>query len=122
MGDGTTTNRPSPVTVMGLTNVSEISAGPDSNLGGGHTCVRRNDGGIWCWGKNDRGQIGDGTTENRTVPVMVLSGAIHVAVGGDHSCAVTSDGGVRCWGYNVRSQLGEGTTMDRTTPFATSAP
>lgn len=122
IGDGTTTNRPTPVAVMGLTNVAEISAGPDSGLGGGHTCVRRTDGGVWCWGKNDRGQIGDGTMENRPAPVMVLGGAIHIAVGGDHSCAVTADGGVRCWGYNVRSQLGDGTTTDRSTPFATTAP
>jgi alpha-tubulin suppressor-like RCC1 family protein len=58
VGDGTTTLwRPSPTEVTALgAEVSEVSAG---DL---HTCARNNDGSVWCWGLNEQGQLGDGTT------------------------------------------------------------
>ncbi|MFI5297082.1 MAG: RCC1 domain-containing protein [Polyangiales bacterium] len=85
-----------------------------------HGCSRRHDGTVRCWGFNSSGQLGDGTTGDRTNPVSVafLGGfASQVAIGDAFSCALLVDGRVRCWGSNARQQLGDG-TMDwlRTVP------
>ena len=66
-------------------------------------------GNVWCWGANDQGQIGDGTTTTRYSPVKLssLSNATSLALGGLHACAIAS-GQVYCWGSNDRGQLGDG--------------
>ncbi len=65
LGDGSTTNRLTPVQVSGLSNVQAISAGAY------HTCAVLSDGSTWCWGYNDSGRLGDGTTTERHTPVQV---------------------------------------------------
>ena len=65
LGDGTTTNRNTPVQVSGLTGITAISAG-DFN-----TVALKNDGTVWAWGHNYSGQLGDGTTTDRYTPVQV---------------------------------------------------
>jgi alpha-tubulin suppressor-like RCC1 family protein len=114
LGDGTTTDRPTPVNVSGLTNgVTAIAAG------GAHTCALTNAGGVKCWGYNYFGQLGDGTTTDRPTPVSVswlTSGVTAIATEASHTCALTSAGGVKCWGYNYYGQLGDGTTTSRSTP------
>ncbi|MFI6532257.1 RCC1 domain-containing protein [Nonomuraea sp. NPDC050547] len=112
LGDGTTTNRPSPVQVPGPTNVVGISAGS------GHSVAVTADGGVWTWGDNFGGQLGDGTTQDRPTPARVagLPGAFAVAAGMDHTLAVLGDGTVRSWGRNLSGKLGDGTTTNRLTP------
>ena len=65
LGDGTTTNRPTPVTIDQGTSYSQITAG------GSHTCGITTGGVLKCWGRNDSGQIADGTTTNRSTPTVV---------------------------------------------------
>jgi alpha-tubulin suppressor-like RCC1 family protein len=114
LGDGTTTNHSAPGDVAGLTSgIAAVAAG------GSHTCALTTAGGVKCWGENTNGQIGDGTTTNRSTPVDVAglsSGVAAVAAGGSHTCALTTTGGVKCWGANDAGQLGDGTATDRSTP------
>ena len=87
--------------------------------GANHTCALVGAGAGWCWGSNNNGQLGDGTTTDSTSPLDVLgltSGAGAIATGRHHTCAVTTAGGVKCWGWNFGGALGDGTTTDRTTP------
>jgi alpha-tubulin suppressor-like RCC1 family protein len=69
------------------------------------------DGRVACSGRNDRGQLGDGTRRAHRVPVAAagISTAVAVAVGTDHACALLRDGAVRCWGANDFGQVGDGT-------------
>ncbi|HQR18044.1 MAG TPA: DUF4214 domain-containing protein [Gemmatimonadales bacterium] len=106
LGDGTLAPSPSPVDVPGLpAQVDAITAG------GGHNCVHTTPGALYCWGRNDWGQLGDGTSTNRTAPVAVagLSGSVaQAAAGGYHTCALMADATVQCWGINELGELGVG--------------
>ncbi len=85
----------------------------------GQTCALTADGVVYCWGQNEMGALGNGTTTNSATPVGVLrigSGARGIAVGSDYGCAITSAGGVRCWGRNYYGQLGDGSQESRTVP------
>jgi alpha-tubulin suppressor-like RCC1 family protein len=90
----------------------------DLQAGLGDTCALFKDGTAKCWGSNDRGQLGDGTTVARSVPTRVkVTGKIESLVSGDlHTCARFDDGSVRCWGDNRSGQLGDGTTEQRALP------
>lgn len=118
LGDGTTTDRYMPVDVSGLsTGATAIAAGSM------HTCVLVNGGGVKCWGENNQGQLGDGTTTDRYTPVDVsgLSSEVTaITAGSSHTCALMSNGGVKCWGENSHGQLGDGTTTGRYTPVSVS--
>jgi alpha-tubulin suppressor-like RCC1 family protein len=118
IGDGTTTNRPTPVDVSGLSSgVGAIA------VGGHHVCALTTAGAVKCWGENDWGELGDGTTTNRLTPIDVFGlgdGVAAIAGGGDYTCALTDGGGVKCWGVNGSGQLGDGTTTNRLTPVGVS--
>jgi len=124
------------VEVAGLSGlVSAIDAGPDHNL------ALKSDGSVVAWGYNSDGQLGDGTNEDRSTPVVVAGlsrGVVAISAGGyarlagnhddgagklagplsdhGHSLAVRADGSVAAWGFNSNGQLGDGTTASRRRP------
>jgi alpha-tubulin suppressor-like RCC1 family protein len=85
-----------------------------------HACAVRSDGQVMCWGANDLGQLGDGTTLDRAVatPVALAQRAVSVAAGDGFSCVLEAQGGVKCFGINSRGQLGTGGFQDATAPVA----
>ena len=86
----------------------------DISAGSGHTCAVRGDGTVWCWGANQFGQLGDGTTADAAEPVQVTGvlEAVEVDAGDLFSCALDAMGQVFCWGNNSAGQLGDGTNSD----------
>ena len=127
LGNGTNAQvNPLPVVVSdpegtgALTDVATVGAG------GGFSCALLTTHEARCWGANDGGQLGDGTTTDRPRPVVVrdeagsgpLGGITQVEVGGFHACALLDSGQARCWGDNTEGRLGDGTTTDRSRPVA----
>ena len=125
LGDGTTTNRSTPVQVSSLTGVVAIAAGAANSTEEGHSLALKADGTVWAWGRNSSGELGNGTTTDRTTPVQVtgLTGVVAIAGGYGHSLALKSDGTVWAWGTDLYGQLGDGanTTLGhQTIPVAVS--
>ena len=126
LGDGSQIDRLTPVTVTGIDGTSNAHRAVAVNVGGDQSCAIMVDGSAKCWGRNDRGQLGDGTTTGSSTPVGVGdsdgsspdSTAVSIALGDSHTCALYEDGSARCWGANDRGQLGDGTTTEQHTPSA----
>lgn len=111
LGDGTQGDRPSPVQVNSLSDITAVAAGKY------HSFALKNGGTVWTWGLNDAGQLGDGTLINRSSPVQInVADIVATASGTEHGLAVKNDGTVWTWGWNSHGQLGDGTTTDRATP------
>jgi alpha-tubulin suppressor-like RCC1 family protein len=115
LGDGEAALRTSPVQVYGL------SSGFTAVVSGGmHACGLSAAGGVYCWGSNRFGQLGDNTLVSRTSPVPVYGlsqGVLELAAGSNHTCARTASQ-VFCWGYNSYGQLGSGNRYDSAFPLA----
>jgi alpha-tubulin suppressor-like RCC1 family protein len=109
LGDGLCANTPSalPKDVLELpTGVTAIAAGSI------HTCVLTSSGGVKCWGYNDEGQLGTGTTLAEATPKDVVgleSGVQKIGRGYNHSGVITTSGGLKTWGSNLSGELGDGT-------------
>jgi hypothetical protein len=102
-------------------SAAPIPGAPLLSAGDDHTCTI--DGGtISCWGANDFGQLGNGTTTDSAAPVAVagVTKVVQVAAGSEHTCAL-ANGEVSCWGNNDVGQLGTGTTVNSLTPVAVPA-
>ena len=97
--------KPGPVPSAITGPILELAAGGD------HACVRRQGGGVQCWGRGGSGELGDGNLRDspKPVPVLDLADAEELALGAQHSCARQRGGMVVCWGSNGDGQLGDGT-------------
>ena len=96
---------------VGLNNYSQVLS-----LGYDRSGVIAQNGSLYMWGRNDSGQIGDGTTEYRYKPTKILDHVIAVSLGGGHSGAITQDGSLYMWGSNYGGVIVDGTTEDRYKP------
>lgn len=110
LADGTTTQRTSPVTAIGLNGVTAIEAGATHAL-----AIQTNAAGagwLWAWGRNHLGQVADGSTLPRSTPVRVAlaSSAFAIAAADDATAVLTADGRISTAGSNADGQLGLGTT------------
>ena len=85
--------------------------------GGFHTCALLADGTVHCWGRNDYGQLGNGTSVSSPTALAVpgIATAIAVSAGGYHTCALLADGRILCWGADDFGQLGNGTRTHSST-------
>jgi hypothetical protein len=144
LGDRSTSDRPTPMQVVGLSGIVQVAARGD------YSCALDSNGAVWCWGAGvdpttgllttpiggtppagtdggaDGGQGGPGGTDGgadggqgaaRTpVPVMGVGGAVEIGLGTLHMCARLSDGRLTCWGSNLNQQLGRNTTNDEYQP------
>lgn len=114
-----------PRQVPGLANITQISAGY------AHVCALGSEGELWCWGRNDEGQVGDGLDleaaeprcDSNTVicaqqPARVAGDVrfTQVAAGYKSTCGIADDGGVFCWGWNEFRQVGQTDRVRRTSP------
>lgn len=104
IGDGTTTNRLTPVPVGVAGAFAQVATGFM------HSCALTTAGAAYCWGRNHGGQLGDGTLTSRSTPTLVQGGLTFTSidVGYDHSCAIADSGIAYCWGGNSYGQLGDG--------------
>ncbi|MFZ4599436.1 MAG: RCC1 domain-containing protein [Terrimicrobiaceae bacterium] len=116
LGDGTTVNKSSPVSVVGgFTDWCQVSGAAT----GSHNLGVRTNGTAWAWGCNYQGQLGDGTTVNKSSPVSVIGGFTdwcQVSAGRAHSLGVRTNGTAWAWGINNQGQLGEGGYTGRSSP------
>ena len=114
LGDGTITNKLSPVTTLGGgTNWTQVAVGTV------HSLAIKSDGTLWTWGSNVGGECGIGGTTIRSSPGTVSGGGTdwkQVAGGVNFSAAIKTDGTLWTWGRNATGQLGDGTTTNRSSP------
>jgi alpha-tubulin suppressor-like RCC1 family protein len=113
LGDGTNSQYSlEPVRLAGGRRYRELRAGA------AHACAITLAGVTLCWGSNQYGQLGDGTTIERRAPVRVAGGIefIHVSTGGFHTCGLNGAKKAYCWGLNSTGQIGDRTSLTRLRP------
>jgi len=130
LGDGTTDPSYTPVQVLGPEGVGVLTGMTAIAAGSIHTVTLKDDGTVWAWGYNYKGQLGDGTTDPSYTPVQVLgpegvgvlTGMTAIAAGWYHTVALKEDRTVWAWGNNGYGQLGDGTIAERHTPVQVLGP
>ncbi|RXM49744.1 MULTISPECIES: T9SS type A sorting domain-containing protein [unclassified Chryseobacterium] len=113
LGDGTITDQ----------NYNYIQIGTDTNwkavaVGVFHSIALKTDGTLWAWGFNATGQLGDGTTIWKKIPIQIGTDTNwkSISVGANHTLALKTDGTIWAWGYNSSGKLGDGTSIDKLVP------
>jgi alpha-tubulin suppressor-like RCC1 family protein len=118
LGDGSTTNRCSPVTVVGGgTDWCQVSAGSS------FTAAIKTDGTLWTWGCNVCSVLGTNSTISRSSPGTTIGGGTtwcQVDAGNMHTGAIKTDGTLWTWGCNYAGALGDGSTINRSSPITTA--
>jgi alpha-tubulin suppressor-like RCC1 family protein len=118
LGLGAVDGNPHPAPVA----VPQMSDSVEVVLAYVHTCARKGDLSVWCWGNNGAGQVGNGTSGSPVPsPYKTTAVATAIAAGNAHTCAVLNTGAISCWGYNAYGQIGTGSTgapLTTPTPIA----
>ena len=119
LGDNSTANKSSPVSVVGgFTDWCQVAV---NNFNTQLAIAVRQNGTAWAWGCNNYGQIGDNTTVNKSSPVSVVGGFTdwcQVSTGNNHSLGVRTNGTAWAWGYNGAGRLGDNTTVNKSSPVS----
>ena len=122
LGNSTTNSSSTPVTVTLPSGVSPTAMA----AGGNHSLVIGSDRQLYAWGENGSGQLGNGTTNNSSTPIVItLSGGVSpaaISTGYTHNLAIGSNGQLYAWGYNQYGQLGNGTTNSYPSPLIVNLP
>ncbi len=105
-----------PVQVASTLKFTSVSAGSY------HNCAIATDQSLYCWGRNDYGQLGIGTTTNAKSPTLVSGTRKYLAVsaGAIHTCAIDTSNAAYCWGFNTYGRIGQGTEANSSIPVAVS--
>jgi len=114
LGDGSNMTRTTPRQIGILFDWTD-----NISVGDAHTIALKNNGTLWAWGKNDYGQLGDGTTNNRKTPRQVYGNNTDwskIEAGSNHNLAIKTNKTLWAWGYNGWCQLGDNTSENRLTP------
>jgi len=124
-GDGTTVGISTPVESLSLNGpIIDLDSG-SSSADSGFTCAVNSMNELYCWGSNQKGQLGLGDSTPSTTPSRIVLesnlGAVKVSTGYGHACAVATDGAVKCWGWGTDGRLGHGGNGDRNIPTTTAS-
>jgi alpha-tubulin suppressor-like RCC1 family protein len=126
LGDGTTTNKSTPIEIL-TTNIGTSLPITAIDAGDAFSLFLRSDGKVFACGYNGNGELGYGTTGNKSTPIAILTTNIGTTLpitaisgGWNHSLFLRSDGKVFACGWNAYGQLGDGTTTSSSTPIAIS--
>jgi alpha-tubulin suppressor-like RCC1 family protein len=119
VGEGKTSITATSGSVSDSTTLTVVTTLALATAGQNHSCGLKDNGTLWCWGSNQYGQLGDGTTTSRNSPVKVGTQDTwaSVSAGKWHTCGVRIDGTLWCWGDNARGQLGDGSETRRKLPI-----
>ena len=111
-----------PANTAPLTGVAQVDGGKN------FTCARLTNGQVRCWGENGDGQLGDGSTDDSSLPVVVryqngnpLTGVTQLSAGQQHVCVRLGSGQARCWGAGGSGRLGNGTATPYPNPHVVTS-
>ncbi|MFM6928361.1 MAG: RCC1 domain-containing protein [Bdellovibrio sp.] len=127
LGIGSTAAKSTPTVVDAPTTYSSVVVSATYNNGNVHTCGITTDGDLKCWGSNNQGQLGDGTTNSSLVPIPIDSpvkySQIKIGAGflQGFTCGITTGQKIKCWGNNSNGVLGVGDTTQRLSPTPVDA-
>lgn len=114
LGDSTLSFKCSPVNMGGLTALRGLDCFKQASAGGCFTSTINVDGQLWSWGRNNCGQLGDGSTIDKSTPIQNISATLNwkvVSAGQSHVAALKTDGTLWLWGDNSSGQLGNDSTV-----------